>query len=187
MKNASEKNRRNVLIRPIAENDSMEELTLLLHRSYKRLGDMGLRFFATHQTPEQTRERVVSGECFVAELEGKMVGTICLYTEPEIDGPPLYRRPDVARFGQFAVEPELQKNGVGGMLLDYIERRAERLGMAELALDTAEGAAHLIDYYSRRGWEIVGHTEWKVTNYRSVLMSKPIRKREAEKEGSGTT
>ncbi len=186
MNNPSERNGRSVLIRPIAESDSMEELTLLLHRSYKRLGDMGLRFFATHQTPEQTRERVVSGECFVAELEGKIVGTICLYTEPERDGPPLYRRPDVARFGQFAVEPELQEGGIGGMLLDHVERRAGTLGMAELALDTAEGAAHLIDYYSRRGWKIVGHTEWKVTNYRSVLMSKPVRKRSAEKRDSGT-
>lgn len=177
MNGKSAKSRENpgkIRIRPIAESDSMEELTELLHRSYKRLGDMGLRFFATHQTPQQTRERVNDGECFVAEQEGKIVGTICLYTIRGSDSPALYRREDVAWFGQFAVAPELQTQGIGGRLLEHVEARAQELGMAELALDTAEGATHLIDFYGRRGWEIVGHTDWEVTNYRSVLMSKRI-------------
>lgn len=174
MHTQAEPNVREVVIRPIRESDSLEHLTDLLHRSYKRLGDMGFRFFATHQTVEQTRERVISGECYVAERDGNVVGTICLYTESDGESPELYRRDDVAWFGQFAVEPELQGTGIGGKLLEHVEARAVELGMRELALDTAENAVHLIDYYSRRGWRLAGNADWAVTNYRSVLMSKEI-------------
>ena len=43
-----------------------------------------------------------------------------------------------------------------------------------LALDTAEGATHLIDWYAKLGFEFVEYTQWEVTNYRSVIMAKPL-------------
>lgn len=165
-----------IVIRPLAPTDSIEALTDLLHRAYKRLADMNLRYFATHQTPAQTRERLERAECFVATIDGKIVGTISAYMTPatDDDAPDLYRRDDVACFGQFAVDPDLQGTGLGGRLIAHIEARARELGKTELALDTAETAQHLIDYYARRGWRIVGDADWDVTNYRSVLMSKHL-------------
>jgi hypothetical protein len=47
--------------------------------------------------------------------------------------------------------------------------------LKELALDTAEPAAHLIDWYQRLGFALVGHWKWGGANYRSVLMSKNLR------------
>ncbi len=75
-------------------------------------------------------------------------------------------------FGKFAVEPEYQCKGVGGMLMDYLEKYVKEKGIKELALDTAEQAQHLIDYYSKRGYKQIGYHQWSVTNYRSVVMSK---------------
>jgi hypothetical protein len=37
-------------IRPLRDDDSISDLTALLHRAYKPLLDMGLRYLATHQS-----------------------------------------------------------------------------------------------------------------------------------------
>lgn len=164
-----------LVVRPIHNDDSLEELTHLLHRAYKPLAEMGLRYFATHQTVEQTRSRVEAGECFVAEFEGQIIGTITLYTEPHHDVPDWYRRPEVGWFGQFGIEPRLQGTGVGNRMMQYVEERAIQLGLSELALDTSEQATHLIDWYKRHGWRVVEETDWDVTNYKSLVMSKALK------------
>lgn len=161
-------------IRAISEDDSIAELTALLHRSYRALAEMGLRFFATHQTEEQTLSRVRSGQCFVGEHDGHVVGTIALYRHRDGYGPELYTRSGVGYFGQFAVDPEYQGLGFGNMLLDHVEKVAATDGLQQLALDTAETATHLIEYYERRGYRFVEHVQWHDTNYRSVVMSKRL-------------
>lgn len=164
----------NFRIRPLNDSDSLEELTAMLHRAYRVLAEMGLRFLATHQDVATTRWRVSSGHCFVAEIDGKIVGTIC-YHDPSSDaGCDYYRQDGVARVGQLAVEPSLQRNRIATRLMTHAEEFARSRGMLELALDTAEPAGHLIEWYARIGYRIVGHHRWDVTNYRSVIMSKAL-------------
>ena len=160
--------------RPLTSEDSIEELAELLHRAYRRLADMGLRFWATHQDPAQTRKRVLRGECYVIEESGRLVGTIMFYSPEQTRGCLWYNRPEVASFGQFAIEPSLQGRGLGRGLMDLAERRAVETGAEELALDTAEPAHHLIDLYERCGYRLVGHAQWEGVNYRSVIMSKKL-------------
>lgn len=76
--------------------------------------------------------------------------------------------------GQFAVEPDLQRAGLGTALLQQLERRAQESGAIHVALDTAEGATHLIRYYERLGFTPVEWVQWDVTNYRSLVLSKPL-------------
>ena len=78
----------------------------------------------------------------------------------------------MAHFGQFAVEPALQRSGIGTRLVGYVEAAARTAGCTALALDTAEGATHLVRWYERLGFRAVGHVNWNVTNYRSVVMCK---------------
>jgi len=153
--------------------DSVEELTELLHRSYAPLAAAGFRYYATHQGPEETRERCERGESYVALIDDTIVGTITLYDSHSEDVP-WYSRPDVGYFGQFGVEPSLQRRGIGQQLLRLVEDRARQLGLRELGLDTAEGARHLIEWYQREGYRIVAHHSWSVTNYRSVIMSRTL-------------
>ncbi len=146
---------------------------------------MGLHALASHQTPEVTRKRVSRGECFVAELDGKVVGTI-MFQEPSWGGAPesgprWFRRPDVSNFSQFAVEPELQGRGIGRLLLDGIERRARDIGMAELALSTAEPDQELVAFYRKRGFREVERFDWGVTNYTSLIMSKGLKEEPANR------
>jgi GNAT superfamily N-acetyltransferase len=163
-----------VKVRPLADSDSITELTQLLHRAYAQLADMGLKFVATHQDDETTKHRLKDAECYVAERDGRIVGTILLRPPGKSRGCDWYNRPDVAVFGQFGVEPSEQGQGIGGVLLDHVELRARETNAAELALDTAESAHHLIALYTKRGFRIVGNVKWEPVNYRSVIMSKRL-------------
>ena len=172
-------------IRRIEANDSIADLTALLHRAYAPLAAAGMRFLASHQDEAMTRERVANGECYVAVLAGgkkgggdgesaagRIVGTVVFIPPWVPDKCAYYSRPEVAWFQQFAVEPEFQRRGVGARLMDVVEARAAQTGAAEIALDTSERATRLIAYYRRRGYEIVDYAQWDVTNYRSVIMRK---------------
>lgn len=166
-----------ITIRPLSPGDSIPDLTALLHRAYARLADMGLRYMATHQPDDVTRERAAQGECFVAEMDGAIVGTIIFKTAAQTRGYgscPWYDREEVASFGQFAVEPTLQANGLGRRLMSLVEDRALATGAREIALDTAEPATHLVSWYTRLGYRFIEHAQWSHTNYRSVILSKTL-------------
>lgn len=163
-----------VTVRLLSPDDDLGELTKLLNRAYARLSEMGLRFVATYQDETVTRERIAGGECYVAELNGEIVGTILLRPPGTSTAEGWYSRPGVAAFGQFGVEPSLQGDGIGSALLNHVESRARELGAVELALDTAKPATHLIELYQRKGFRIVDEIQWDVTNYRSVVMSKRL-------------
>ncbi|MHC4445000.1 MAG: GNAT family N-acetyltransferase [Planctomycetota bacterium] len=161
-------------LRKLEPADSLEELTELLHRAYKRLADMGFRYVATYQDVETTRRRVGTGECYVGTLKGTLVSTVTLVPHFRADGSSWFDRDGVANFKQFAVEPELQGLGIGSAMLEIIENKAAEMGAEELALDTAEGAVHLIDYYTKRGYRFIEYVDWDITNYRSVILSKHL-------------
>jgi len=161
-------------IRLINDTDSLDELTTLLHRAYKKLADLGFRFYATHQNVNVTKERVERAECYVGILDNKIIATIA-YQAPSRDHyKGVYDKADIASFGQFAVEPELQDLGIGSKLIKLAEQLAIRDHAKEIAFDTAEGAVELISYYKKCGYEFVDYTQWDVTNYRSVIMSKKL-------------
>ncbi len=162
-------------IRLLRDSDSFEALTALLHRAYASLAALGFRYRATYQDAATTRQRAAKGECYLAFQDDRLVGTILL-VPPSERAPHCswYDRNDVSIVSQFAVEPELQRQGLGGRLLSMAEERAQVLGAAEVAIDTAEGAAHLIRFYAARGYRHVGYEQWNHTNYRSVILSKRL-------------
>ncbi|MFH2048061.1 MAG: GNAT family N-acetyltransferase [bacterium] len=164
----------NLTIRPLNDSDSIEELTDLLHRAYAVLAEMGFRYYATHQTPEQTKERISKGQCYVAVFNDNIIGTITYYTSENTHGSPFLNTQGVSHMGQMGVEPALQKHGIATKLIKYVEQIAHENGDKELALDTAEGASHLIEWYKRLGYRFIEYISWDVTNYRSVVMSKKI-------------
>jgi GNAT superfamily N-acetyltransferase len=164
----------NYHLRLLSPADDLVALTAMLHRAYAALARRDMHFLASHQGVDVTRSRLEKGECWVADADGVIIGTIVLKDAASTRGSPWYDRPDVACFGQFAVEPAWQGRGIGSALVDQVERRAQAKGIAELALDTAEGAADLIAFYTRRGYRFIEHTKWNDVNYRSVIMSKRI-------------
>jgi GNAT superfamily N-acetyltransferase len=160
--------------RLLNKNEDLYELTALLNRSYKSLADLGFRYQASFQDVMITKKRVEKASCIVVFEEGKLIGTISYYSPSNARGNDWYDLEDVAYFGQFAVDPAYQGKGIGNELINRAEELALKDSAKELALDTAEGAKGLIEYYIKRGYREVGHIQWKEANYRSVLLSKRL-------------
>ncbi|WP_454673841.1 GNAT family N-acetyltransferase [Achromobacter pestifer] len=161
-------------IRRFTPDDEVGSLTALLHRAYAQLGAMGLKFKAVDQSDAVTRSRMAAGECYVAVAGTTLLGTV-LYIPPlRTAGTPWLDRPDIASLHQLGVEPSLQRSGLGTRLMEWAEARAIACGAREIALDTAEPATHLQAWYASRGYRPIESAQWAHTNYRSIIMSKPL-------------
>jgi GNAT superfamily N-acetyltransferase len=170
-----------VRIRPLTAADSLDDLTALLHAAYASLAAQGWNFTAVDQSVQVTRERLVGAQAFVAERDGRLVGTIAVRGpkpagEAYIADPPpaLYTTPGTAILAQLGVHPDCRGLGVGEQLIDAAEAWAGAQGYTQIALDTAEPASALRSRYARRGYAEVGAVQWAGKTYRSVLMCKPL-------------
>jgi len=157
------------------DNDDVEELTELIHRSYEALGRLGLDYVATTQSSEVTRQRMEGGVTWVAWWESKMVGTVTIYPPGKMDGCPYYLEETPAVFGQYAVEPEWQDMGIGTQLLEMAEQSAREMGATYLACDTSDQAEDLINLYEGWGFTKVGTADWRPkVNYTSVVLARQL-------------
>ena len=165
-----------VIIREFSNDDSIEELTQLLNKSYKFLADMGLNYVAATQDSSITSKRVESAhKCLIGIHNNRIISTIALYGPKPSNESSWYNKEFVAKFGQFAVLSEFQKYGVGSKMIEIVEAEAREMeNVKELALDTAETANHLIDFYSKRGYKYIETIRWEMVNYNSVILSKVL-------------
>jgi uncharacterized damage-inducible protein DinB/GNAT superfamily N-acetyltransferase len=169
-----------IVIRRLAARDSMDALTRLLHRAYAPLLADGLDFPAATQTAEVTARRAAEGQCFVAERNGELLGTITVcgpQTEADARAEPALHAlgdRDTAQFHQFAVDPAAQGQGVGRRLVTRCEEWALERGYRSMALEAAEPADALRRLYARLGYEDVDLTRRPGHAYRCVIMCKRL-------------
>ena len=153
------------LLRLAADTD-VPVLRRLVNAAYKELSDRGLNYTAPYQDEETTRLRMQKGRVFVLELDGAIVATILFWAENH------FTNRKTAYVGQFGVVPDLKKQGLGTLLMDYCEDLARAEGFEGLQLDTAQPALHLVQWYQKRGYVVVGQTHWEGKTYDSFIFEK---------------
>jgi GNAT superfamily N-acetyltransferase len=169
-----------VTLRPLASHDDLAALTALLHRAYARLAAMGLNFTAVDQSVEVTRQRFGSGQGFVLDDGGTLVGCVVVagpfdpVRHPGVLRSPWYLRRDVAHLHQLAVDPVCQGERLGDRLVAACEAWARERGFRAIALDTAEPAQHLRARYARLGYAEVDRVQWEGKRYRSLILVKAL-------------
>jgi GNAT superfamily N-acetyltransferase len=156
-----------------SRHDSFEQLTEMLHRSFARLGGMGLNCTCVDQTARVTEQRAKRGECYVAVCDGRVVGTMTLYAPDRESVCERYQRAEVASVRQLGVDPSYQNRGIGKSLLAFAQRWAAMRGYAELALDTPQPAAHLVAFYRAQGFRLEGFQRFAGKRYDSAILCKP--------------
>lgn len=190
-----------VTVRLITPKDSISEITRLLHRAYKPQVDMGLKPLAGRQGDDITADRAAHSECYLAVIPrtatpaspsgpnslsplspspispgtDEIVGVILFEEVEKVTFPPFFLLPHVAHFAQFAVDPDRQGMGIGRLLLEKVEQRARENGAVELALSMAEPDTKLREFYDNRGFRLIEYWQWPYTNYRSCILSKPLK------------
>lgn len=163
------------VIRPVTDDDDLVRLTALIHGAYAPHAKLGLRYWGTHQTVEDTAKRFASGTGFVMLDGNRYVGTITLRPPQPESAVALYRDPSVWTLSQFCIAPAAKGLGYGRRLHDHATGVARHRGAATIALDTAQPAATLIAMYESWGYRIVGECDWRpLTNYTSVVMARPL-------------
>ncbi|MGE3759066.1 MAG: GNAT family N-acetyltransferase [Pseudobdellovibrionaceae bacterium] len=160
---------RDQTIRQVVEQD-IPQIRTLVNSAYKELADMGLNYTATYQDEKLTRERVAKGRAFALEKDGRIIGTVLLRQKNYFTG----RKS--AYVSQLAILPELKKSGLGNLLMDLCEAIARNEGFDSIQLDTAKPAKHLVSWYLRRGYQIIGATQWDGKTYESWIFEKSLPK-----------
>ncbi len=164
-------------IEPYRSNaDDVAEITALLHRAYAPLLAAGMNYTAATQSDEVTRSRLeAAAASWLAKQGTRIIGTICYYTARRSETfPELFRKNNVGIFAMLAVDPPLQRLGVGAELVKTAERYAVEHGKTELVCDTAENARDLRRYYANLGYHEVGAHQWPDADYRSIIFSKRL-------------
>lgn len=82
---------------------------------------------------------------YVAEVNGKIVGCVCL----EVNN-------DIGIIHHFYVLPEFQRKGIGSKLLAEMEMDAVGLGVREIRVYVDSKAYWAISFYSKSGYEVNG-------------------------------
>jgi len=170
-------------IRLLQSTDSIADLTAMLHSAYAQLQRLGFNYTAVDQSEQTTLDRIAGGECYVALEAARIVGTILFRRHPR--GCAWYEQPHVAAVHQFGVAPAAQRSGLGSKLMRLCEARAGETGASEIALDTAEGAAHLVSWYERLGYRPVAIEQWRGKTYRSLILSKYLQRSELASKAPG--
>ena len=164
-----------VTTRFLSPDDDLVMLTELIHAAYGKRAARNLRYWATHQSVEDTARRFQSGQGLIAEKAGRIVGTVVVRPPQPDSEVAVYRHPTTWTLCQFAVLPDVQGGGVGRQLHAAALEYAWFQGGRSMALDTAAPAIDLIDMYIRWGYSVVDDADWRpLTNYVSVVMSRSI-------------
>ncbi|PIQ28865.1 GNAT family N-acetyltransferase [bacterium (Candidatus Blackallbacteria) CG17_big_fil_post_rev_8_21_14_2_50_48_46] len=164
-----------VSIREFHVQDDLVELTHLIHAAYAQHAASGRKYWATHQSVEDTASRFASGLGYLVEIEEKVCGTVILRPPQPDSEVEFYRQQGVWTLSQFCIDPKFQGQGLGKKLHQFVLEEAKQRGATHLALDTAESASGLIQTYQDWGYRIVGNWDWRPkTNYLSVIMARPI-------------
>jgi ribosomal protein S18 acetylase RimI-like enzyme len=104
---------------------------------------------------------VASGQAWVAEADGAIVGLLVLVAYP-----------DYLLIENIAVQPSAQRRGIGGRLLVLAEDEARAQGLGELRLYTNEGMTENLAFYPRHGYRETRRAE--ENGFRRVFFSKQL-------------
>ncbi|MGE5559678.1 MAG: GNAT family N-acetyltransferase [Chloroflexota bacterium] len=158
--------RSELTIRPATDAD-VPALRLLVNAAYRELADLGMNYTGTYQDEALTRERMRGRDVYLAFDGERLVATISTDVREQNGRPTLY-------ISQFAVQPDLKRQGIGRHLMDYVEQVARQRGITRLGLDTATRAHHLVRFYQSLGFRIVAEEHWEGKTYNSYVMEKDL-------------
>jgi predicted N-acetyltransferase YhbS len=94
-------------------------------------------------TSAEIQSKFSQGRFFIAEQDGSAVGTVFV----SITGNSGY-------FGLLAVDPTLQRSGVGRSLIEFAEDLCRRSGCTEMTMCIVSAREDLPAYYSRFGYQV---------------------------------
>jgi ribosomal protein S18 acetylase RimI-like enzyme len=142
-----------------ATHADVPALYVVVHEAYllyvPRIGRMPAPMTADYAAAVQ------SGEAWVAEVDGAIVGLLVLVVYP-----------GYLLIENIAVQPSAQRRGIGSRLLLLAEDEARANGLSEIRLYTNEGMTENLAFYPRHGYRETRRAE--ENGFRRVFFSKVL-------------
>ncbi|WP_219835779.1 GNAT family N-acetyltransferase [Paenibacillus sp. R14(2021)] len=133
----------------LAVEADAERLFTITYDAYATIRELELHWPAANADLKLIQDNLSGHDCYVLELDGDIKATVTLSKGNELKG-----LTDLPFLRWFAVDPAYQGRGLGGKLLDWVERTvAEQTGAPAVTLATAEKHPWLLTMYKRRGYE----------------------------------
>lgn len=134
-----------VCIRPALTADipSITEITHAAFAVYANDVRMPGAIAALRETPADVAKALQAQHVLIAELGGVPVGCV--------------RYQDIGGIGylsRFAVRPDLQRGGIGRLLVQGVEDGCTAMGLPAIALHTSSRMSSLVHFYYRAGYFI---------------------------------
>jgi len=163
-------------IRPLQANDSLLELTDLVQSAYARFKDQSLDLQGVDQDLATSRQRLQNLHTCLIALDGNtMIASLSIHYPKPSRTSHWYSQQGVVKISQLAVRPAYQGQGLGCLLIELAGQIAKDIhGVKNLALDTAQEAKSLVNYYQSLGFEIKESLQWPGKTYWSYVLNKTL-------------
>lgn len=139
------------VVRKAVEEDApyIQEITREAFKMYLESAGINGTLPALQETCEDIVEDINSKECFVALLNGEIIGSVRV--EIREDGS--------AYLSRFGVEASQQSHGVGSILMNAVDAAMQEMGISKLYLHTASKLLSLVRFYYGKGFYIDSTTK----------------------------
>ncbi len=150
-----------------AEENDIEQIVAIVNAAFEV--ERPVRGSTGNRTSiENVRDLMAQDRFFVAEQGGQIIGSVFVRVTGE-----------TGYFGMLAVDPSLQKSGVGRALREYAEAFCKDRGCTRMTLSTGDFRTELLPYYSRAGYSVTaiepGPSEWGLARqFKVVHMEKAL-------------
>jgi ribosomal protein S18 acetylase RimI-like enzyme len=166
-----------IKIEVLEDNFPYEEITELLHASYREHLEAGRKYLAATQTVEDTKRRLDGRICIVCyDGEGKLVGTLAAKIIKK--GPDSKRKwyedDNYFYIEQMAVHPDYRDANIMSMMALRAMKNKEVRKADSWMSDTSMLATELVRSYVGLGFQIVDMVSWESTNYYSYVFRKAV-------------
>lgn len=154
----------------LAQLEDAEEILDVSLRAYKPIKDLNIKFIAATADLDIVQKNVRRNATYVLEKDSKIIGTVTV-RYPWADPDHLSPYPFI---WWFAIDPEYKRQGLGSILLEWVEKNILRDQVKAPAVYLATALRHpwLVSIYERRGYKIYEEKEYegdKIVFLRKVL------------------
>jgi GNAT superfamily N-acetyltransferase len=109
--------------------------------------------------------RLEAGEVLVAEVDGRIVGTITYYADANDEGMPSRFPSNTAGIRATAVDPSARGQGIGRELVDVCIQRAAAASLSSIALHTAVFMVAAVAVYEKAGFRRAPEYDYRAGDY----------------------
>lgn len=123
----------------LARPEELEAIWALVRRAVVHMNALGNpQWGKDYPTADFYRKDIQRGELWVAEADGALAGVACLNTDeaPEYAALPWTTTPPAVVLHRLAVDPAVQRRGVGRRFFAHAEALARQWGASALRMDT---------------------------------------------------